>query len=152
MKTHISKTCQSATRSFYAIKTFKAHGMDPLSIYDVFKSFILSRLTYASPAWWGFASMQEKQSLQSVLNRAIRRGFYQKSDLLIEQICTTRDKIYFSSILSNPNHVLHHLLPPTANLSYNLRPRPHDLQLPPKLTTLICKNFLHRLAYETLSK
>ena len=42
----------------------------------------------------------------------------------------------FRQILTNPNHVLAHLLPEKVNTHYQLRPRQHNRQLIPKTTKL----------------
>jgi len=54
----------------------------------------------------------------------------------------------FRQILTNPNHVLAHLLPEKVNTHYQLRPRQHDLQLIPKTTKLYSCNFVIRMLYK----
>ena len=56
----------------------------------------------------------------------------------------------FNSILSNPAHVLHHLLPPVKVQAYDLRPRAHNRELPPKTSPLLDKNFFYRMMYASL--
>ena len=53
MKAHIADVCQSASQSLYALKLLKSHGLDKQTIFTVCRATVLSRLTYASPAWWG---------------------------------------------------------------------------------------------------
>jgi len=50
-----------------------------------------------------------------------------------EELCDTADDQLFNKTVSNCNHVLHSLLPPsstTASQHYNLRRRMHTLSLP----------------------
>ena len=150
MQEHVASMCRSAAQSLYALQLFKVHGMDFQSLCTVCKALVVAKLTYASTAWWGFATNENRQSLQAVLNRATRRGFYKSSDLSIEQHCRARDLKLFSSVLHNPSHVLHHLLPPPTTHTHNLRPRGHNRQLPIHNSTLNSKNFLSRMLYQTI--
>jgi len=52
----------------------------------------------------------------------------------ITSIIDTADHTVFRQILTNPNHVLAHLLPEKASTHYKLRPRQHDRQLISKTT------------------
>jgi len=54
----------------------------------------------------------------------------------------------FRQILTNPNHVLAHLLPEKVNTHYQLRPRQHDRQLIPRTTNLYSCNFVIRMLYK----
>ena len=112
---------------------------------NVCHATLISRLLYASPAWWGFASIAEKQHLQAVLNRAVKWGFYDPKGLSVSELAAKRDDKLFKSILRNKEHTLHQFLPPRIEYTYNLRRRNHDRHMPSKKDNLIAKNFLHRL-------
>ena len=148
-KSHIASTCNAAAQSLYAIKLLKAHGMDPQSIFCICSATV-SRLTYAITAWWGFTSAADKQKLQAVLNRAKRWTFYNTTSPSIADICEKQDNKLFNHVLTNPNHVLHHLLPPEKQQVYCLRPRAHNRELPKKLNSLVCKNYFFRLLYDSV--
>ena len=145
---HVQNCCESAGQSLYAIKTLKQHGLDSNTVNTVCRTTVASRLTYASPAWWRFATVQDKLRLQSVLNRAKRWGFYRSDSPTIEQICGNQDTTLFTRVLSNPFHVLYHSLPPEKPVIYKLRNRAHNRQIPFKASALLCKNFLFRLLYK----
>jgi len=76
------------------------------------KNLYYTRYSNSVPAWWGFAIVSEQQQLQSVLNRAVRWGFYRASSQNIKQICFKTWKYQFFKILSNESYVLHQYLPP----------------------------------------
>ena len=40
---------------------------------------LLSGLSYASVAWWGYTSFDDRVRLQAVLNKSQRWGFYVKT-------------------------------------------------------------------------
>ena len=150
MTDHVSAVCQSAAQSLYAMKLLKAHGMDSESMYTVCRALVVSRLTYASPSWLGYASANHMQQIQAVLNRARRWGFYKATDPNIDQLCAAREQKLFKDILANPSHVLHQFLPPPTTHAYNLRTRAHNRQLPAKNNALISKNSFPRLLYTSL--
>jgi len=52
------------------------HGMSEDSLRYVYKPVVLSKLLYASPAWWGFTSAADKQRLEASVRRAIRLGLW----------------------------------------------------------------------------
>ena len=61
-------------------------------LFDVARSTLILSLTYASPAWWGFASAGDKSMLQAVLTKAKRWGLYGgKHPLELTKICETAD-------------------------------------------------------------
>ena len=49
---HISALVAKSARSFYALKTIRAHGLDGNALWDVTRATLVSQLLYASPAWW----------------------------------------------------------------------------------------------------
>ena len=60
MHDHVSAVCESAAQSLYAVKLLKSHGLGQQSIRDVCRATVISRLTYASPGWWGFCNATDK--------------------------------------------------------------------------------------------
>ena len=150
IKPHVSNVTQSAAQALYALKTLKSHGLDSHTTREVCHATVISRLTYAAPAWWGFAAADDKQKLQAVVNRAIRWGNCDPSGPNLEQICSRREADLFAKVLSNPNHVLHALLPPLKSNPHNLRRRTHNRQLPEKGGALHSKTFMQRMIYQNV--
>ena len=72
MEKHISDLVTSANQNLYALKILKTHGLPISSIYNVCSATLVSRLTYAAPARFGFTNSSEKEGLQAVLNKATR--------------------------------------------------------------------------------
>ena len=147
---HVSNICQSAAQNMYAVKLLKSHGLNQQSIFSVCRATVVSRLTYACPAWWGFTSAADRQKFQTVVNRAVRWGFYRNNDPSIEEIVNKIEDKLFSSILTNPSHVLFQFLPNEKILPYTLRNRGHKRILPSKDNRIINKNFLNRLLYKSM--
>jgi len=145
--THIDNVTQTASQALYAIKTLKSHGLDQTSIFSICHATVMSRLLYAVPSWWGFTNSSDRDKLQAVLNRAIRWGFYKRSDPCVVSACSSRERDLFLAVLNNTSHVLHHLLPPVKSHKHDLRSRAHNRILPPKTHPFLEKNFLIRMLY-----
>ena len=145
MSEHIGNLVSKAGQVMYALKTLKHSGlaMRPLDI--VSNSTLVSPIIYASPAWWGFASLEDCGRLQGVFNKAARWGLC-SSPPNFQNICDKADCKFFSTIKFNPSHVLHPLLPPERNSDYNLRPRAHNYTLPIN-TPSLKRNFLNRILF-----
>jgi len=69
------------------------------------------------------------------------------SQSVVEQF-QLADETLFERVLNDDRHVLHSLLPPSTEYSYNLRRRRHDYELIAKTRTLNTNNFIIRLLYK----
>jgi hypothetical protein len=106
--------------------------MNDASLQTVFRTIVVSRLTYASPAWRGFITVSDFRRVDAFLRRCKRSG-YCPSDLPdFDELLGKLDDRLFLKTLNNPHHTLHTLIPPQSAASqyYNLRQRTHDRQLP----------------------
>ena len=60
------------------------------------------------------------------------------------------DEKLFSKILTCPNHILRTLLPPHSAQNYSLRNRPHNRQLPDRISRITDCNFTVRMLYRKM--
>ena len=118
-------------------------------VYAVFRAVVVSRLTYASPAWSGFITVTDRQRVDAFLSRSNRCGFCPPDMPDFDQLLEDADDQLFARILNNPHHTLYQLLPPqsAASQNYNLRRRTHDRQLHQHQGHLSDCNFIMRLLY-----
>ena len=72
---HVQHLVTSNAQVLYALKIPRARGLCDKALQAVFRSIVLARLVYASPAWWGFAGTQDRQKVQGFLRRNVRVGF-----------------------------------------------------------------------------
>ena len=87
-------------------------------------------------AWWGFIDAEGRKKLNSVVANATKQGYLPPCQPSFDDICMRIDLQFFRSILSNPHHVLHQLLPPVRQNHHNLRPRAHDRSIPDRRLTI----------------
>jgi len=48
------------SRSFYALKTIRTHGLNGNALWDITRVTLVSQLQYACPAWWGYLKADER--------------------------------------------------------------------------------------------
>ena len=142
-QSHVADTVKCCNQSFFVLRTLHHQGLSDDSLKLIFVSKILSKLTYASPAWWGFASAASRDQLEAVLRKARKFNYYSSNQANFSEIAQTHDYKLFRSIIEDPHHSLHPLLPPLKQTIYNLRHRGHDYSLPGKDD----RNFINRAKF-----
>ena len=126
----------------------KSHGMSPAAVQTVFQAVIVSKLTYAAPAWIGFSTRDELDRLDSFLKKSARFSFAPPDQKSFRELVEVQEEKLFQTIISNPDHILYKLLPPKRQTSYNLRQRTHDFIIPARQTKLRDSNFLPRMLHK----
>jgi len=103
----------SSARSMYAISVLRSHGMEASALQQVFRTVVVSKLTYAAPAWWGFTTSVDRQHIDAVLRRAARSDLWTLAGtpdaLTFENLCNSADDELFTKIRTFSNHILHAL-------------------------------------------
>ena len=91
---------------------------------EMFKK-ILYRVTFAAPT---FSSANKPQKIITIVSKVT----------------------LFNKILTCPNHILRTLLPPPTAQKYSLRNRPHNRQLPDRISRITDCNFTVRMLYRNM--
>ena len=107
---------------------------------------MVAKLSYASSAWIGFSSANDCQKITAFIRRSKRTGRSGQHDDF-SSLCDATDTQLFTEILHNPCHVLQALLTPPADHNYNSRDRPHNRQLPDRMSHLTNCNFIVRMLF-----
>jgi len=139
---HVRDVISKCEQSLYALKLLCNHGMSDCSLKHVYKAVVLSKLLYASPAWWGFTSAADKQRLEASIQRAVRPGLYAADDPSFSQLVADMDDNLFANIRHNPQNVLYKFLPDKTDHTYNLRPHSHSFLLTVKTDS---RNYMNRM-------
>ena len=147
VNTHIDATISKCSACLYALKVLRTQGIGKENLQHIFQSVITTRLLYAIPAWWGFASAHDKHRLQAFMDRSVKFGFCDRGSSNIEVKTASAHVKLFEKIQSNRQHVLHKFLPPPHSHDYALRPRRHSF-CAPVLTSHTMKGFFGRLLHD----
>jgi len=147
MDLHIRNIVTRSSQFLYALRVLRAHGLSGHQLHLVCRAYLGNSLSYAMPAWRGFARLEHINRLQKILNRAHRWGLDGGISLpTIDQLADRLDRSLFRKLERNPAHVLHPLLPPPRPAAYTLRDRVHNHTLS-VVSASRRRNFIKRLLF-----
>ena len=69
-------------------------GSERPLLQQIFQSVVISKLTYAAPAWWGFSTSADRQLIETFLRRAARSGLLE-SAMTAEELVNDADERLF---------------------------------------------------------
>jgi hypothetical protein len=75
-------------------------GLQNGIIYDIFQATVVAKLSYASPAWWEYASAADRARLEAFLQHSIRLGLQSASTPTLARVCVPWLTIVFLQRLS----------------------------------------------------
>jgi hypothetical protein len=78
----------------------------------MFNAVVISKLFYASPAWWGFAQASDIARIDAFLRKFRTFGNCDNATPDAHTINAKSEAALFNNICINSHHVLHRLLPP----------------------------------------
>ena len=128
----------------------REHGLCDDSLHDIFRAVAVAKLMYASDAWWGFSNANDRQKIFAFIRRFIRTGFCSPDLADFHDLYISSDEKLFNKILTYLNHILRTLLPPPTAQNYSLRNRPHNRQLPDRISRIMDCNFTVRMLYRNM--
>ena len=146
MDEHVNFIISSCAQSLFALRMLKANGLPPAKIFEVFQATVLSKLCYASPAWYGYTNANSRDRIDAFINKSKRLEYCSPNVPCFADLCTKADVTLFNNVTCNTFHVLHPLLPDIKAQPYNLRPRAHQFVLPEKDT----RNFINRMLFKDI--
>ena len=95
---HVDKLVCKSAQTMYALRLLRSQGLNGPNLWEVTRATLVSRLTYASQAWWGMITEGSKKQLEAVLTKAIKQGFLPPDHPTFSEICEGADKRLFQSI------------------------------------------------------
>jgi len=91
MNNHIHDVIGSCGQSLHALEVFRSHGMNDDSLRDIYKTVVLVKLFYASPAWWGFTTAQDRQQIDEFVRRSVQLCLYSTGESEPMQLINSAD-------------------------------------------------------------
>lgn len=142
---HVKYTLSQCSQRIYLMKKLKNQGLPSKKLDIIFYALILSKITYALPAWGGYLSSALRNQINAFLKRAYKCNLF--SELInIEELLDKCDKKLFRNI-SSSTHCLFSILPPRNTHVYALRRRGHDYSLTCIQSELCKKSFVNRCLF-----
>ena len=146
---HIQECINKCSACLYGLKILSSQGIGKPEVHHIFDQMIISRLLYAAPSWWGFATAQDKNRLLAFIKRSIKFGYCNPNKPDLQARITAAEEKLFQKIVDTEHHVLNRFLPPVTDHQYTLRPRRHSF-CTPTLTENTKKSFFGRLLHGLL--
>ena len=78
---HLLTTCAS---SVHALTMLRTHGLPQKPLNIVHFATTMASLRYASPAWWGYTSANDRARIYRLINILRRGGYLPTDDLCFE--------------------------------------------------------------------
>ena len=84
------------------------------ALQQVFRAVIVSKLTYAAPAWWGFTTSTDRQRIDDIFRRANKSGHLTllQSRLSVHQLTTNFSPKLLHTLTIYYIHFCHRCQPP----------------------------------------
>src|SRR6218665_3253087 len=60
----LDQLLSSCASSIFALRTLKSYGLRPPMLHQVARATTVALLLYASPAWWGLATAEDKSRME----------------------------------------------------------------------------------------
>lgn len=133
------ETMGACSRSLYALRVLRVHGLPPAVLHEVARATTLAHLLYTSPAWWGFAKQVDRSRLERLLTRMRRMGYLPSCTPDVFDLAHAAEQRLLGSVAVNSNHVLRPLLPWSTDSGSN----PMTLAHHPKTTIIWYNVFLN---------
>jgi hypothetical protein len=131
-----SSSSAACAQTLFALRTLRHHGLPDDAIHIVFQAVAVAKLSYATPAWWGFSSAADRSRIEGFLRRSVALNYRTVSAPSFRSICDSAGDKLFQCILHNSQHILFPLLPPVRDTQYSLRVRSHNHKLPARSSAL----------------
>src|SRR6218665_3485533 len=103
---HIESLSSSCSRSLYALRVLRSHGLRAEALHVITGATTVARLLYASPAWLGLTSAKDRDRLEQFLRRIQRMGFLHAETPTIAEMVGTAEYRLLRSIIANTHHLL----------------------------------------------
>jgi len=68
---HVTATIAACSKSLYALRVIRTHGMSTPALHSVYRATVVSKLIYCSPAWSGFCSVKDRDRIDSFIKRSV---------------------------------------------------------------------------------
>ena len=137
---HIDYLISQCNQRLFLLSQLKYQNLSGAALDVIFHALIVSKITYALPAFAGHITVADKNRINKLFRKAFRRHLVNHL-FDIDTLIVKHDSSLFRS-LKHPDHCLHYLLPETRSNTMQLRLRGHNYTLAQIQTTLFKNSFI----------
>ena len=145
---HVNRLLMQVNQRLYLLSQLRSQGLPRPALHQLFTALIVNKITYALPAFAGQLSADDRNRINSISRKALRRGLTHTA-FDIDALIDFFDRKFFRQT-TQPGHCLHHLLPPKTSsyCPYQLRKRQHPYQLPTVEFSQHKNSFINRCLFK----
>jgi len=66
---HVQAIMRACSPSIHALRVLRCHGLCDATLQTAYRAIVVARLTYATSAWWGFTTSDDRRRLEGFLRR-----------------------------------------------------------------------------------
>ena len=78
---HVDGLVRKSAQTMYALRLLRSQGLHGRFLWDVTGAVLVSRLAYASQAWWGLINEGEKNQLGAIIAKLLNKAFWPPTNL-----------------------------------------------------------------------
>jgi hypothetical protein len=97
-KNQLERVLRGAASSMYAIKILRSKGLSGPPLWDVTTQTAVSKMLYASSAWWGYMDDTSRKRLNAIITRLVRLSCLSPKHKTFDSLCDTADQQLFDNI------------------------------------------------------
>lgn len=143
---HVTSLISQCNQRLYLLRQPKLQGLGINKLDVVFNAIVVSKLSYALPAWGGFISAHLANSINSMFKKSFKYQLTSKV-FTVENLLIERDKTLFNKASRDQSHCLFHLFPEKRGYTYNLRGRGHEFSVPNISGEVFKNSFINRTLF-----
>jgi len=104
---HVRHVIASCAPMLHALRVLRCHGMNDAALKTVYQALVISRLLYATRAWWVFTTAADRQRIAAFIRRGIRAGFCDKKKNMsaVSDLVEDADDALFERAMRDKDHV-----------------------------------------------
>ena len=100
---------QSLAFNSHLLKILRSRGMPDPALHEVARATMMAWMIYASPAWWGYLTADDRERIERSNQRAILAGFLPPDAPTFSTLAERADDTLFGAFIRDRCHVLRHL-------------------------------------------
>src|SRR6218665_3167789 len=127
---HITDVLELSSRSLYALRVLRSHGMPTTALHEITRATTFARLLYAAPAWWGFAHAKDRARIGRFISKTMRMVYLPEEFPDVGELVDVAERRLLAAVIHSSDHVLRPLFPPVITRRPGLRRRQHEFIYP----------------------
>ena len=145
---YVNRLLMQVNQRLYLLILLQSSGLQHPSLHLLFNALVINKLTYSLPAYASQLTADDKNRINAVSRKAMRRGLT-RTAFDIDTLIVKSDCKLFRQV-TKPGHCLHHLLPPKTSTysSYQLRKRKHPYLLPTVQYSQFKNSYINRCLFK----